>query len=315
MANRISEQTTGVCIIAATPFLENGELDLVSVDSLVEFYIEKGVSGITILGMMGEAQKLTAEESEILMKRFISRVDNRIPVIVGVSNAGLGNLAKLSKQCMASGASGVMVAPVSGLSDETKVYNYYSQVFDVLGDDIPVVYQDYPQTTNVNISVGGFSRLVKDFDQLVMLKHEDCPGLGKLSQVRSSAEEQSLRRVSILVGNGGLYLPQELARGADGAMTGFAWPEMLVNVVSLFQQGKSDQAEDLFDVYLPLVKHEQQPGFGLALRKEVLKRRGAITNAITRAPGPKLNTADQDELSHLIQRLENKLSDIDLGGI
>ena len=74
---------------------------------------------------------------------------------------------------------------------------------------------------------------------------------------------------SILVGNGGLYVPQELARGADGIMTGFAYPEMLVSVCALFAAGRSDEAEDLFDLYLPLVRHEQQPGFGLAVRKEI----------------------------------------------
>jgi 4-hydroxy-tetrahydrodipicolinate synthase len=76
-----------------------------------------------------------------------------------------------------------------------------------------------------------FNKLVKDFRQLVMLKHEDCPGLGKLTQVRDTAKSENLRSVSILTGNGGLYLPQELERGADGAMTGFAYPEMLVEVV------------------------------------------------------------------------------------
>ena len=108
----------------------------------------------------------------------------------------------------------------------------------------------------------------------------------------------------LLVGNGGLYLPQELARGADGAMTGFAYPEMLVQVVQMHAAGEQDKAEDLFDAYLPLVRHEQQPGFGLALRKEVLYRRGVIASPTVRAPGPKLNAIDQEELTRLIERVE-----------
>ena len=130
-----------------------------------------------------------------------------------------------------------------------------------------------------------FERLVDDFQQLVMLKHEDCPGLAKLTRVREGEKKPGRRRVSILVGNGGLYLPQELRRGADGAMTGFAWPEMLVQVCELSPPGKTEEAEDLFDLYLPLVRHEQQPGIGLALRKEVLFRRGAIKSPRQRAPG------------------------------
>ena len=144
---------------------------------------------------------------------------------------------------------------------------------------------------------------------MVMLKHEDWPGLNKISRVRD-ASAQGLRRVSLLVGNGGLYLPQELARGADGAMTGFAYPEMLVEVVALHHAGEPDKAEDLFDAYLPLVRHEQQPGFGLALRKEVLRRRGVISSARVRSPGPKLNSIDLNELTRLTDRVERNLKDL-----
>jgi 4-hydroxy-tetrahydrodipicolinate synthase len=152
-----------------------------------------------------------------------------------------------------------------------------------------------------------FNRLVTDFDQLVMLKHEEWPGLTKITQVRQTAEQQGIRRVSILVGNGGLYLPQELQRGVDGAMTGFAYPEMLVEVVRLHHAGEVDKAEDLFDAYLPIVRHEQQPGWGLAVRKEILHRRGVITSPKVRAPGPKLTATDHAELTRLMDRLEQNL--------
>ena len=301
-SHKLDESANGVYIISVTPFTENGEVDMDSADRLVDFYIEKGVSGITILGMMGEAQKMASEESENFLDRILKRVGSKVPVIVGVSNAGLDNLVHLSKASMDKGAAGVMVAPLAGLRTEEKVYNYFSQVFAALGDDIPVCYQDYPLATGTEISVTLFNRLVADFDQLVMLKHEECPGLNKISKVRQ-ASDKGLRRVSILCGNGGLYLPQELARGADGAMTGFAYPEMLVTMIKLYQAGEHDKAEDIFDAYLPLVKHEQQPGFGLALRKEVLYCRGVISTPTVRAPGPKLNSIDQEELTRLISRM------------
>ena len=232
--------------------------------------------------------------------------DMGVPVVIG--NCVTYDVAL---QLMRAGAAGVMVAPISGLNTEKKLYEYFVQVFDALGPDIPVCYQDYPQSTGVHISVECFNRLVKNFPQLVMLKHEDCPGLGKLTQVRDTSKSKNLRRISILTGNGGLYLPQELARGADGAMTGFAFPEMLVEVVSLHAEGKTDQAEEIFDTYLPLVRYEQQPGFGLAIRKEILRQRGAISCAITRSPGPSLSQSDYKELSNLIVRLERKLNEMD----
>ncbi|MEQ8205509.1 MAG: dihydrodipicolinate synthase family protein [Woeseia sp.] len=306
---RLNEQAAGVFIISATPFADDGSLDLQSTDRLIEFYIEQGVSGITVLGMMGEAHKLSANESAAFLKRVLQRVADRVPVVVGVSNAGMDNLTSLAHTAMEAGAAGVMVAPTAGLGTEAKVMAYFRQVFAGLGESVPVCYQDYPFVTRSEISVATFNQLVADYPQLVMLKHEEWPGLGKLSAVRKAAAD-GLRRVAVLVGNGGLYLPQELARGADGAMTGFAYPEMLVEVVRLWRQGEQDRAEDLFDAYLPLVRHEQQPGFGLALRKEVLRRRGAIATAHVRAPGPQLSAIDFDELTRLITRVEKNLEEV-----
>jgi 4-hydroxy-tetrahydrodipicolinate synthase len=307
---RISEETKGVYIIAATPFAEDGSLDLASTDSLMDFYLAAGVHGMTILGIMGEAPKLTSEESVTFLSRCLKRVDGRVPVIVGVSNPGLDNLARLAHTAMDRGAAGVMVAPFVGLNTETKLLGYYAQVCEALGPEVPLVYQDYPQTTDVPVSVATLNVLIDRHPQMVMLKHEDCPGLAKITGLRQTAEKDGRRRISILVGNGGIHYPQELARGVDGAMTGFAYPEMLVRVYDLFTAGRQDDAEDLFDAYLPLVRHELQPGLGLAIRKEVLRRRGAIASAKLRAPGPSLSPEDKAELTRLMDRLEVRLSSL-----
>lgn len=304
---KLNESAKGVYIIAATPFTDDGALDLQSIDTLTDFYIRCGVHGFTLLGMMGEAHKLTANESIEAVKRVVGRAGDR-QIIVGVSHAGLENVRRLSHEVMIAGAAGVMVAPPAGLKGDDGIYNYYAQVFQALGPDIPVVYQDYPQTTGVYLPVPVFERLVDDFKQLVMLKHEDAPGLAKLTKVREGEKKPGRRRVSVLIGNGGLYYPQEMRRGADGAMTGFAWPEMLVQVYDLFTAGKVEEAEDLFDIYLPLVRHEVQPAIGLALRKEVLFRRGAIKSPKQRLPGSSLTATDKAELDNMIKRLERRLA-------
>ena len=82
---------------------------------------------------------------------------------------------------------------------------------------------------------------------------------------------------------------------------------MLVEVVRLHKAGEVDRAEDLFDAYLPLVRHEQQPGFGLAIRKEILHRRGLLSSPKVRSPGPTINQTDNDELTRLITRVEENL--------
>ena len=309
MGHLISEKTRGVFVIAVTPFSSNGTIDYTSVDRMLDFYMAQGVHGLTILGIMGEAQKLTSEESLELTRQVLRRVGNTLPTIVGISGASFNVMRDLAQFSMEAGAAGVMVAPATGLRTDDQIFNYYGSVCDAIGSDIPVVYQDYPQTTAVYLSPNLFLRLVKVYPQIVMLKHEDCPGLAKISTIRRESEQQSIRRVSILVGNGALYYPLELRRGADGAMTGFAYPEMLVQVFDRFVAGDVEEAEDLFDLYLPLVRYEQQPNVGLAIRKEILHRRGAIASPVLRSPGYVLTQADKEELDRLMARLERNLQD------
>ncbi len=304
----LDERASGVFIIAATPFDDRGALDLESTDRMIDFYLSCGVSGITILGMMGESAKLNPEESIAFMKRVFARVADKVPVVVGVSNQGVDPLVALSREAMDLGAAGVMIAPVSTLRTEENVLSYFAGVVERLGPDVPVVVQDYPQATLVHMSPATIQKMIGQHPQFVMLKHEDCPGLSKLTKIYRGGQEGLHRRVSIMVGNGGLYLPQELARGASGAMTGFAYPEMLVQVCRLFAEQKPDLGEDLFDIYLPLVRHEVQPGVGLAVRKEVLRRRGVIESNFVRAPGAKLTHDDLVELDWLMRRLERRLT-------
>ncbi|MEM9580969.1 MAG: dihydrodipicolinate synthase family protein [Pseudomonadota bacterium] len=305
----ITRHSSGVFVIAATPFDAGGALDLDSTDRMVDFYLDRGATGLTILGIMGEAPKLTSDESGVFARRVLQRVAGRVPVIVGVSGAGLDNMARLTSEVMAAGAAGVMVAPSPELNTDAKQIGYYQQVCAALGPDVPICLQDYPLTTGVNFSVDTLLRIFADNPQIVMLKHEDWPGLTKLSQVRAETGEGA-GRVSILTGNAGLFLPLEMARGADGAMTGFAYPEMMIDVVRLHQAGDADRAEDIFDAYLPLVRYEQQLGAGLAIRKEILHRRGVLASPRVRAPGPSLSKADMAEITRLTARLEKRLAEL-----
>ena len=309
MSRLISEESKGVFVIMATPFTDDGALDLQSADRLVEFCLEEGVHGLTVLGVMGEAPKLSLEEQVEFTQHVLKRVDGRVPVIVGVSNPGMDNLESLSRTTMDQGAGGVMIAGIPGLKTDEQVEAYFRAVGDRLGEEIPICLQDYPPTTTVFISVGVVNRLIAEIPQLRMFKHEDCPGHRKLTRLRQAPETDGTRRVSILTGNNGLYVPQELARGADGIMTGFAFPGMLVDVYNLFESDRAEEAEDLFDLYLPVLRHEQQFGFGLALRKETLRRRGAIATAKARDPGPRMDARDHAELDRLLARLTRKLVD------
>jgi len=146
-------------------------------------------------------------------------------------------------------------------------------------------------------------KIVTDNPNCVMLKHEDWPGLEKISTLRSFQKDGSLRSLSILCGNGGLFLDFEMERGADGAMTGYAFPELLIDVVRLSKEGKRDAAHDLFDAHLPLIRYEQQPGAGLAVRKHVLQKRGIIASSAQRKPGATITPAAKAEVDYLLSRV------------
>jgi dihydrodipicolinate synthase/N-acetylneuraminate lyase len=223
----IDANTRGAYAIAPTPFHEDGRLDLDSLHRLTGFYQEVGVDGVTVLGQMGEAPKLTHAESVEVVRTVCARTD--LPVVVGVSAPGFGSM-----------------------------------------------------------------------------KHEDWPGLEKITALRVAEESDEMRPLSILCGNGGLFVDFEMSRGADGTMTGYCFPEMLVDVVRLQRERLVDDAHDLFDAHLPLVRYEQQTGAGLAVRKHVMVRRSLLASEAQRAPGRTLTGAERAEVDYLLTRLARR---------
>jgi len=207
---------------------------------------------------------------------------------------------------MARGAAAVMIAPPPALRTDDQIVAYYHQAVEAIGPETPFVIQDYPLALSVVMTPKVIRRIVSDLPSCVMLKHEDWPGLEKISALRAFQREGSLRPLSILTGNGGLFLDFEMERGADGAMTGYAFPDMLVDVVRLSSSGDRDVAHDLFDAHLPLIRYEQQQGVGLAVRKYVLQKRGAIAHDAQRAPAAALSVTARAEIDYLLARLARK---------
>ena len=304
----LNETAQGVFTIAVTPFLPDGALDMASIDTMVDFYSAKGASGLTILGMMGEAGKLSADESLAVVRRVTARTD--LPVVVGVSSAGFAGMQALAESSIDAGAAGVMVAPPWTLKTDDQIVGYYKNVAETLGD-IPFVLQDFPLATNVVIPVGVIEKIVEDCPTCVMLKHEDWPGLDKITQLRKASDAGG-RRISILCGNGGLFLPEEIQRGADGAMTGFSYPEMMAQVIAAHDKEGPSRARDIFDAYLPLARYELQPGTGLAIRKCILALRGAIAHDTIRKPGRALNKEAIEEVKVLMTRQDQRLAALGL---
>jgi len=298
---KLEANAKGVYAIAVTPFTPDGAVDNPSVDRMTDFYLSCGVSGLTILGMMGEAAKLDPAEALAICIQVVRRAS--VPVIVGVSAPGFAAMRSLARGAMDAGAAGVMIAPPPALRTDDQIVNYYAQAVAAIGTDIPFVIQDYPLVLTVVMTPKVIRQIVMDNPSCVMLKHEDWPGLEKISALRAFQREGSLRPLSILTGNGGLFLDFELGRGADGAMTGYAFPDMLVDVVKLAREGERDAAHNLFDAHLPLIRYEQQQGIGLAVRKYVLQKRGAIVYDSQRVPCSALSASAKAEIDYLLSRL------------
>lgn len=302
---RLSNTSAGTFAIAPTPFDAEGRVDTRSIDTMCDFYRQVGCSGITVLGIMGEAPKLDAQEAIDVAAQVVGRAPE-LQVVVGVSSPGFAAMRSLALSAMDAGAAGVMIAPVPSLRTDDQIVGYFSQAVEAIGPDVPWVLQDYPLTLSVQMTPGVIRRIVQDNPSCVMLKHEDWPGLEKISALRAFEKDGSLRPVSILTGNGALFLDFEMERGADGAMTGYAFPDMLIDVVRLSKEGRRDDAHDLFDAHLPLVRYEQQQGVGLAVRKYIMARRGIIASETQRKPSSTLSAAGRAEVDYLLERLARR---------
>jgi len=291
----------GVYVIAPTPFFDDGRIDFASIDRMTDFFIASGATGVTVLGQMGEAPKLDHAEALDIAQRVIRRAT--VPVVVGVSAPGFAGMRSLARASMDAGAAGVMIAPPNTLRTDDQIAGYFRQAADAIGGDVPFVLQDYPLTFSVVMTPAVIRRIVTENPSCVMLKHEDWPGLEKISALRAFERDGGMRPISILCGNGGLFLDFELERGADGAMTGYCFPDMLADVVRLHAEGRRDAMHDLFDAHLPLIRYEQQQGIGLAVRKYVLMRRGVIAAEAQRRPAVVLSAAARAEVDYLLARI------------
>jgi len=298
---KLDHTAGGVFAISVTPFNDDATIDWSSLDRVTDYYAECGATGLTILGILGEAPKLESQESIDVVKRVLARTN--LPVIVGVSSSGFAAMRSLARQSMDLGAAGVMIAPPASLRTDDQIRQYYAGAVEAIGDDVPFVIQDYPLTLSVIMSSSVIRDIVNAHANCVMLKHEDWPGLEKISSLRGFEREAQMRPISILCGNGGLFLDFEMERGANGAMTGYAFTDALAEIVRLYTRGERDIAHDLFDAHLPLLRYEQQPGIGLAVRKYILKRRGILTSSKQRKPAGQITATAEKEIDYLLGRL------------
>jgi 4-hydroxy-tetrahydrodipicolinate synthase len=285
---------TGVIPILATPFHDDESLDLDSLARLVEFNAAAGVDGVTILGLLGESNRLTDAEREKIIRTAVAAAAG-LPVIVGTSHTGTAATIEHTQQAMALGATAVMItASAQPTASDKVVFDYFQRIAAKVA--APLVLQDHPAITGVHMPGDLILRLVREIPTIVCIKAESLPSPQKIAALKAGMA--GTRRVSVLTGLGGLYGFFDLERGSDGFNTGFAFPEVLIAMVRAFRAGEVEAARQLFTRFLPLLVFEQQPG--VAIRKEILRRRGLLASNRVRHPGGSIDAGTTEQLARLL---------------
>jgi 4-hydroxy-tetrahydrodipicolinate synthase len=285
---------TGVIPILATPFNDDESLDLESLIQLIRFNAAAGVDGVTILGLLGESNRLTDRERETVVRTAVNAAGG-LPVIVGTSHTGTIATIELSRQALNCGATAVMLtASAQPTPSDKVVFDYFQRIAAKIS--APIVLQDHPAITGVHMPAELILKLVREIPSIVSIKAESVPSPQKIAALKAGMA--SGRSATILTGLGGLYGFFDLERGSDGFNTGFAFPEVLLAIVREFRAKNVEGARRIFTKYLPLIVFEQQPG--VAIRKEILRRRGLVASNRVRHPGGTIDAGTTDQLVRLL---------------
>jgi 4-hydroxy-tetrahydrodipicolinate synthase len=290
----------GVYSVLPTPFLDNGDFDEASLRRVIELFVGEGVSGVTALGVTGEVARLEEPERARVLEVVVDQVKGRVGVVAGTSADGTRTCISYSRLAKECGATAVMVSPprMPKLNSDAVMRHFAALAGAV---DIEIVVQDYPPISGYAMEPALLARIAREIPRARTIKLEDPPTPFKTSRILEHGAGLDLR---IFGGLGGVFLLEELLAGATGAMTGFAFPEILVRIVTLFRAGNVDGAADVFYRAVPLMRFEFQEGIGMAIRKEVLRRRGALTSAATRAPGAALDATTRAALDRVMGWVE-----------
>ena len=286
--------------VLPTPFGTTGDVDEASLRRVVDLFIAAGVTGVTALGVTGEVARLDDSERRRVLEIVVDQVKGRIGVVAGASADGTRTCVNYSRHAREAGATAVMVSPprMPKLNSDA-VVRHYSALAEAV--DVEIVVQDYPPISGYAMEPALLARIAKQIPRARTIKLEDPPTPYKTSRILEQAGDVDVR---IFGGLGGVFLLEELMAGATGAMTGFAFPEILVEIVRLFRSGDVDGAADAFYRAVPLLRFEFQEGIGMAIRKEVLHRRGALTSPATRSPGALLDQTTRDALDRVMAWVE-----------
>lgn len=279
-----------------TPFRAGGEVDHVCLSRAADLAVAAGAHGVNVLGASGEASRLSERERLAVVETVTREIAGRVSVVVDTSADGVRLCVELSRQAKALGATAVMISPPRAprLGSES-VVNHYRAIAEAV--DLPIVVQDAPAQCGITMDAGLLVRIAREVPAARTIKLADPPTPVKIARILAAAGET---HIDVLGGLGGQFLIEDLLAGAAGVIAGMAYPEALVDVLRLYRAGDVDGAAAIFYQFVPLMRFEHQEGIGLAVRKEILRRRGVLTDASTRAPGLVLDEGTRAALDRVL---------------
>jgi 2-keto-3-deoxy-L-arabinonate dehydratase len=288
----------GIYPIALTTFDEHYEIDERSQLSLINYLIDCGVHGMAIFGNASEGYALSEAEKTRLMPLIIKEVRGRVPVFVSTGHTGTHVAVQLSKAAQDAGADGLMILPPYFLKPSAEdLFGYYQAISNAVS--IPIMIQDAPLLTGVNIGAAQMARLAKECANIKLTKVEAPPTALKVTEVKQAVGDT----MTIFGGLNGHFFLEELQRGARGTMPGSDMMPMFVRVWNCYEAGQHQEARALFNQYLPLIRFELQPGLGVAAMKQNLKAQGVIRQTTVRPPTRSLDALGLEELQQIVSDL------------
>jgi 2-keto-3-deoxy-L-arabinonate dehydratase len=300
-ASPVQPRFTGVFPVVPTIFTDSGELDLDGQRRSIDFMIDSGASGLSILANFSEQFSLADDERTLLTESILQWVGGRVPVIVTTTHYSSRICAQRSRHAQDCGAAMIMaMPPYHGATirvSEAGIQGFFQAVSDAI--DIPIMIQDAP-VAGTALSAAFLARLATEIEQVSYFKIE-MPGtaakLRDLIALGGSAVEGPWD------GEEAITLLADLDAGATGTMTGGGYVDGLRPIFDDYRAGRRDAAIAGYARWLPLINYENRQ-CGLLACKALMQAGGIIASDAGRAPFPPMHPATRAGVVEIARSLD-----------
>ena len=229
----------GSSVALITPMFDDGAIDYVALDNLIDFHIDAGTTSIVSVGTTGESATLGVKEHLKVIKHTIEYAAKRIPVIAGTGANSTSEAIELTQEAKNLGADAcLLVTPYYNKPTQEGLYQHFKLIAESV--DIDQLLYNVPGRTAVDMSVETTLRLA-EIKNIIGIK--DATGdLSVIKQLVGRCPEDFL----LLTGDDATALDFILCGGHGGiSVTANIVPKELQKVYLSAMSGQSDLAKEL----------------------------------------------------------------------